>query len=450
MANKINYNAKRFKSLCLLRNLNIKLSIEMQKFINNNNNLSEHSKELTKTLCKSLNSCSSHTLLAEGLNNELEFITAFSCKHKLCYICNKDRQKAIRRKYLNWFENNQYLVEMERYNPKLKETETKFATQYQKEKYEKRHWTIIDEKIEYDLMTLTLTVPHTVDGWRGKRFYFREIKAAFNELRKTDEWINFVYGGEYGIENTKNENGYHIHIHALLFVKKMRSNRNMLHRIILRIWNKLTIDSNANREEFTTNDYVAIKKGNRLIYDSWIYNCLDPKGATLVSLETIFYIENKKKKHVYNYNKDTMLHAVMETISYHFKPKMFIEKDGFHDLKAIAEILPQVYKLPLYWKFGILQGETKLTISDNSLLEDYDETSEMVDEETGEVLQKTYFITDPVNCYVNDSQQKIHVKKLQDKRIMVLKANTGREAVKQLIDSVTKNNRHENICIDDK
>lgn len=431
------YNEKRFKNLVKLRKMNIGLSLSMQKYINNNNFLSENELDLSRSLVRSLNGCSSNTVMAFGLKDKIEYITSFTCNHKLCNICNWIRQKAIRRKYLNWFTENQYFIQLSKQtNNNL---EYIYTTQYQLNKYEKKGFKIENSKIEYDLMTLTLTVPHTaLEGWRGKKFYFRELKDAYALMRKSDEWNNLVYGGEYGIENTRNENGYHIHIHSLLFVKKMRKNRDILHRIILRLWNKYTIDIKANRTEFNENSIKRIKLGNKLIYDNWIENVLNPQGATLVSLETIFYIKAGKKRHVYNYNKDTMLRAVMETISYHFKPKMFIEKDGFYDIKSMAEILPQIENLPLYWKFGILHGEKKLNIKDNSLLDDYDETSVLVDEETGEVIQRKFFVADPVNMYVDKNDNLIKMNKLAKRKINLLNAQTGREAVQELINIVVK------------
>ena len=51
-----------------------------------------------------------------------------------------------------------------------------------------------NDNVKYDLMHLTLTVPHNSDGWRGKKFYFKEIIQAFNQMRKTEEWNALVFG----------------------------------------------------------------------------------------------------------------------------------------------------------------------------------------------------------------------------------------------------------------
>ena len=93
----------------------------------------------------------------------------------------------------------------------------------------------------------------------------------------------------------------------------------------------------------------------------------------------------------------------------------------------------------MYYKMGCLYEEKSLNVKDDSLLEDYDETSEDVDEETGEVLQTHYFITNPLNTYPKGTENEIHIKR--SAIIKNLNVQSGREAVKKLIDYSIKGGR---------
>jgi hypothetical protein len=74
----------------------------------------------------------------------------------------------------------------------------------------------------------------------------------------------------------------------------------------------------------------------------------------------------------------------------------------------------------------------KVRILWNKLLSDYDETAEEVDEETGEVFQSHYFITNPLNTYNKGVDNEIYI----HRRAVIknLNVQSGREAVKKLID----------------
>ena len=423
-------NNKRSKKLTFLKSENQKLKREIEKYIKYNT-VDTGTMDLVVKLIKSLNYCSNLSLYAHS-ENEIQLITSITCNHKICNICNWNRQKKIRRKYFRWFGENETLILVSKGEIR------KIITKSQLSKYENKGYVIINNSVKYDLMHLTLTVPHSGNGWKGQIFYFDEIKRAFNFMRKTNEWLEWVYGGEYGVESTKNNEGYHIHIHSLLFVKRGTQNRNHLHKEILRIWNRLTVDHNNIREPFSYNQIEAIKKGNKLIDDEFISH-LKPSGSTIINLETIYTIgENGQKRRSPEWNSESMIKAVLETISYHFKPKMFSLSENCHDIENIINILKPVYGQILYFKFGCLHGEKSLNIKDDSLLEDYDETNEVIDEETGEILQRQFFITNPLNLYNKGKDDKIELKRISQERVKILRSQTGRGAVEELIDLAYK------------
>jgi hypothetical protein len=305
-------------------------------------------------------------------------------------------------------------------------------------------------------MHLTLTVPHTVNGWRGDDIYIKQIIQQFHELRRLNFWTKFVYGGEYGVETTLNDSGFHTHIHALLMVKKQTKNRNLLHSKIFKQWNRMTVNEDSERKEFTKHQIESIKVGNSLFTDNYVKR-LKPQGATLIGLNCIYTTKQQQDETIKIYSKEwnsgAMLKAVMETISYHFEPKMFqkyvmgdvkIKRNGKeftkqkqfymneYDVEKIVKILPKIHGLTMYYRFGVLERETSLRIKDNTLIEDFEETTEDVENEKNNLSNTQYFITNPLNVYAKGKELKIALSQRANVRIEVLKAHSSREAVQQL------------------
>lgn len=425
-------NKKRSRKLTFLKKENLKLSNELVGYMRKNE-LTEQKREYVKKLIKSLGVCSSSSLYGIA-GNDIELITSIACSHKLCNICNWNRHKQIRRKYYKWFKENEKIVVM------FRDGVRKITTVAQREKWESAGYTFSTEA-RYDLMHLTLTVPHTEEnGWRGKEFYFKELAKAFNFMRKNENWLRWVYGGEYGIEVTKEENGYHIHIHALLFVRKETRNRDKLHKVIFELWNRLTVDSNSHRKLFDNEEIEAIKKGNKLFDDDFVSK-LKPQGSTFINLSTIFTInKNGEKVRVGEWCDNRMMFAIMETISYHFKPKLLEKKDGNHDIENLVNILEAVHGQRLYDKFGCLYGEKSLNLKDDSLLQDFEEVKEMIDEETGEIFVKRYFITNPVNLYHTGDIENLTIKLRKNATSIELGERSTRGAIEILVQKLK--NRH--------
>lgn len=284
---------------------------------------------------KSLMQCGVRSLYREHLDgDQLEYIAALTCKHKLCPVCNAELSKILRRKYILYFKKHPELLS------------------------------------DYDFQHLTLTVPHSGDGFRGKKLYADELIKAFNLMRKKKFWKEMVHAGEFGVEVTRNENGLHIHIHSMLLVKKMTQNRNRLHLEILREWNRLTVDSARSPRELSAGDIKAIRAGNRLITDEIIHG-LDTRGATFIGLENLFVKNNNGVKRYINMSdQEDFIKGLMECIKYHFEPFVLNKSDGSYDYELLLEALPMVKGKPLYRKFGAFHGVKELNVNDRTLLKE--------------------------------------------------------------------------------
>jgi len=110
-----------------------------------------------------------------------------------------------------------------------------------------------------------------------------------------------------------------------------------------------------------------------------------------------------------------------------------------YDVEKILKILPKIYKEKLYSKFGVLEKESSLNIVDNSYSADYEETTEDVDLETGEVLDRRFFVTNPKNIYHDKITGDLKLANRNDVFVADLKARSGREAVRELANFDRKN-----------
>ncbi len=296
--------------------------------------LSEDSLKQFTLLRSRLQECCKHGLYREFTEGGgLEFIAAHTCNHKYCFVCNKLRSKTIRRKFVKFFEAY----------PEVRQ--------------------------QYDFMHLTLTVPHTESGWKGKKFYASELMEAFNFMRKSSWWKKLVFAGEFGVEITKNSNGLHIHIHSLLLVEKSRGSRNELHRKIFLHWNKSTAEGEFQPIDDAT--WELIKKSNKT-FENMDRAKINRNGATLIGLESLYVLSNKQKKgykycerseswkRYINPNDDNeFLAGLLECIKYHFEPSGMYLNEGKLDFELLNEILPAIYRKPLYRKFGAFHTSTK-------------------------------------------------------------------------------------------
>ena len=73
-----------------------------------------------------------------------------------------------------------------------------------------------------------------------------------------------------------------------------------------------------------------------------------------------------------------MLIAVMEAISYHFEPQAFDKSEGKFDLPFLIELLPKLYNLRIYYRFGVLYREKALNLKNNEFVEDLAEVTSLL------------------------------------------------------------------------
>lgn len=347
-------------------------------------------------LIRNLESCGRHALFREHeTTNDLEFIGAHTCDDKFCMVCNAVRAKTLRRKFLAFFKADPSLLR------------------------------------KYDFFHLTLTVPHDENGYKGQRWYTKELLKKFNFLRKKTWWKREVYAGEFGVEMTKNESGYHLHIHSLVLVRKSKRSRNRLHREILLSWNSLTKGA-GQRAAFTEEQKAAIMRGNSLLTRSDVES-LDPTGATLIGFENIYVrsdtfkpgykhcpITNTWKRYVKPTDgAETFISGILECIKYHFEP-MALQEDGKLNVPLLVEIINDVKGQRLFGKFGAFHSATKNAhplakmLNLNSKLEDFsDQVAETLDETARDVVlnpttgkpadrrEYSYVVTDIAKVYVD-------------------------------------------------
>jgi hypothetical protein len=408
-----------------LRIKNLKFADEIEAYTRGQN-LDDETIYHVQRLLKNLRSCSSVSIYSL-FGDEIQYHGSHTCDNKNCNICNFNRQKAIRRKYLEFFKANPVFLE---YHGKLY-TRRKLDKQLENE--HRVGVSVNTKEVPYDLMHLTLTVPHYKEVcFQNNKYYFKEIIQRFHMLRRQKFWKQYVYGGEYGVETTVTDNGLNIHIHSLLFVKRSEQNRNRLHKELLKSWNQLTVNESSTRTEISQEARQYIKKSNRLLTDQDI-NSLNPKGATMVGLETIFTQDRKKAK-VRSMDETAFISAVLETISYHFEPHAFDKESGEVNVELLIDLLPYVYGQRLYGKFGILFGDDSLNIKTNDNFPDLDIPEEDIDKETGEIKERRYFIIDPFYVkYIPEKNYKAIIPHYARDKLMWLKALTLREAIEETI-----------------
>lgn len=412
-----NFNGKRSNIISSLKRKNLKLVKQIKR---ESKQMENSDLVALRRFEKYLTQCANLTLYQQD-GKLIQHVASHTCNHKACFVCNFLRQKKIRRKYLRWFGDNKIFGRV-----LLENGNTKIVTRYQ---YEKNYAGFeVIEKVPYDLMFLTLTVPHTEKGFRGETFYQMHLRKAFNLMRKTDSWLNWVYGGEFGIEITKSENGLHIHIHSLIFVKRGTQNRNKVHSMILKEWNKYTVDLSNKRTSFDEETIVGIKKGNSILTDKDI-NKLNPQGATIINLSTIYTWTHGAKKRAKEFGSKEMMIAVMEAISYHFEPQAFDKANGEFNIPLLIELLPKLLNLRIYDRFGILYKESPLSMTNNAYVEDLEEIIELKEgEESKEVISdKDYYITNPAYVFHDpEKRNKIIMSwTAKDRRIDLSAGNTS-------------------------
>lgn len=343
----------------------------------------ESTNQFLDRMDKSFFACSSQGLGAVELEtgkHHFSLKTANFCNHRLCCVCNAQRSKLLRKRYYKFFDETKR-------NLFVKFKHVHFFPRI-KEKDKDCFVSGADLLESLDFMHLTLSIPHTNGQWRGNRYYAKEMKTAFNHMRKNDWWAKNIFGGEYSIETTKNENGLHIHIHCMVMVKKFFGSRNFLYLKIQKCWNEYTIDNWLPPAEFSEERILGMldsfPKNMLEIERRAIIKTLDSRGSTLTGLKSLYTEITSKDEYdrrtfgkftqdgkMYAYcnvkNKISLTRGIMECLKYHFEPAAIEDSEGKIDLGLLCELLPNVYKQRLYGKFGGLYGIKSLNVQEEKL-----------------------------------------------------------------------------------
>jgi hypothetical protein len=174
--------------------------------------------------------------------------------------------------------------------------------------------------------------------------------------------------------------------------------RNILSHEILKAWNVLTADRSKPKELLAPERMDAIRKGYKFLPEDDLNNLLldlNATGATMISLKSLF-VEVQYKQYsrarsaqrfaqngkYYMYctsdNKASMISGIMECLKYHFKPCSFEDGHGGYDMALLTDVLPNIFRKPLYRKFGAFHGVKCLNISENVAQQESDEIAEVL------------------------------------------------------------------------
>ena len=428
------HNRKRSNTISALKRKNLSLTKMIDQYKQTAQLSTMQAKHLDR-LQKDAGRCANFSLYGNHAA-EIKYFASVMCGNKCCFVCNFAMQKRVRRKYFNWFKSNPTIYRIRKADKEKFVTRDRF-----RDIYEPKGYSLAGE-MPYDIMHCTLTVPHYAEsGFNGNQYYFDVIADLFHNMRnEAPGWNDLVFGGEYGIETTRNANGLHIHIHSLLFVRQVTQNRNKLHLLILREWNKRTGNRATVRDQFDPATVGSIKRSNRLLTPAMI-EAMNPKGTTMINLETIYSYQEGIKVRTANFNSPEMLYAVMEAIKYHFEPLAFDKENKEFDFDLMTEIMPVIYKKQLYKKFGCLHGEKSLNVKETGHLEeDYQDATENlnVDEETGEIVPEyDFFVLSPAFMYhIPEKDNELVLSREGRKRLKKIQAFTVTSAVAQLGDMV--------------
>jgi hypothetical protein len=129
----------------------------------------------------------------------------------------------------------------------------------------------------------------------------------------------------------------------------------------------------------------------------------------------------------------------MECLKYHFEPFALKKPDGEYDFELIREILPKIYRKPLYQKFGAFYGVKSLNLKPPKVIgasAALDEEKPVYHPETGleaEREEYQFIVINPVfvYCLVEQNYKPIVSKKAR--RLVLENAFTLKEAVKQAL-----------------
>ncbi len=204
--------------------------------------------------------------------------------------------------------------------------------------------------MQYHPCHLVLTVPHKDGKFMDKEFYVKEITRCFNQLRKTDTWKEYVYGGEYGVEvkSSARGNGLHIHIHSLVFQHKQYTVNEVREALAIE-WKAITDAEFIHYEtlyHYKKDEFGHTIKDTKLVYDQ------QEKQWKKVEARKKFYINRKDGPTDPEEILSEYLYGVMECIKYHFKNDSIENKDGSYNVDLMIDVVNNTKGVRLYSRFG--------------------------------------------------------------------------------------------------
>lgn len=266
-----------------------------------------------------------YALFEQGPEQKLVPMAFWYSRHRLDFVWNWRKSQIIRSRYRDFLET-------------ATDTEGRKLIEH------------------YQPIHLVLTVPHRDGKFEGQRFYAKELIKLYHELRRSQAFKQYIYAGEYGVEIKRSQNhGLHIHIHSFI-LQRPEYSVNEVRAELVEAWKRLT----KNSTDYSGLHYETLYTKEQQPNGSWKKNYIHPKTATT----------------------DQYLAGVMECIKYHFKPGCLEQTSGEFDILLIDEILTNTKGVRLYSRFGAFYKESKLNF--NNLEK---EPAEVVDEETGEVIE---------------------------------------------------------------
>lgn len=217
---------------------------------------------------------------------------------------------------------------------------------------------------------ITLTMPHAGGLYQGKEFYANELITAFNLVRKKDFWKKSTYGGEYGVEikESKNkENGLHIHIHSLTFLKVKDLNK--FRKQLKKAWefetggNQIWVETVYFHKKDDKGKYITeIKDSSKLSTSEAEDGTYESEPAEKIVVRKKFYVdrearETEKRTDLTPEQKEDeilgfYLQAILETIKYHFKFEAIKLDRDTYNVFLMNEILKNTKGKRLYSRFG--------------------------------------------------------------------------------------------------